>query len=157
VSYLNVCVPQPHVARWKAPWKASLPGKVASCNCGHVFWMVEFPSSFHSISTASLDWGVSTLALMNESHLQNRTEFPSTPILDDLSSFTCRCKMGGLTVLHRPPAPRYDFEMLNAETGELYLHFQVLMRAWSSGPLSLRQSARPFSAAVKFAASGRLE
>ena len=34
--------------------------------------------------------------------------------------------MGGLTVIDKPPAPRYDFEMLNADTGWLYLHFKVL-------------------------------
>lgn len=33
--------------------------------------------------------------------------------------------MGGLTVLDKPPAPRYDFEMLKADTGWLYLHFKV--------------------------------
>ncbi|CAM9575188.1 unnamed protein product [Scytosiphon promiscuus] len=32
--------------------------------------------------------------------------------------------MGGLNVTDRPPAPRYEFEMLNADTGDVYLHFQ---------------------------------
>lgn len=43
--------------------------------------------------------------------------------------YACRCEMGGLTVLHKPPAPRYDFEMLHAETGELFLHFKVRRRS----------------------------
>ena len=33
--------------------------------------------------------------------------------------------MGGLTTERNFPAPRYDFEMLHAETGEPYIHFNV--------------------------------
>jgi len=33
--------------------------------------------------------------------------------------------MGGLVVNPNLPAPWYEFEMLNATTGGLYLHFKV--------------------------------
>lgn len=37
-----------------------------------------------------------------------------------------RCKMGGLRVdLTGIPAPHYNFEMLHADTGKLYMHFNV--------------------------------
>ncbi|CAN0144840.1 unnamed protein product [Scytosiphon promiscuus] len=34
------------------------------------------------------------------------------------------CKMGGLKVVHNRPAPYYEFEMLHADTDELFLHFE---------------------------------
>lgn len=42
--------------------------------------------------------------------------------------------MGGLTVNQNVPAPWYDFEMLKADTGELFLHFKVPNRLpWPPG------------------------
>lgn len=37
--------------------------------------------------------------------------------------------MGGLRIANVPPAPRYEFEMLHAETDELFLHFKVSRHA----------------------------
>ncbi len=33
--------------------------------------------------------------------------------------------MGGLVITPNIPGPKYDFEMVHAETGELYLHQKV--------------------------------
>ena len=33
--------------------------------------------------------------------------------------------MGGLTERHGVPAPKYEWEMLYADTGELFMHFTV--------------------------------
>lgn len=33
--------------------------------------------------------------------------------------------MGGLKITDNPPAPQYSFEMLYADTDELFLHFKV--------------------------------
>lgn len=33
--------------------------------------------------------------------------------------------MGGLKITFNRPASRYDFEMLHADTGDLFLHFEV--------------------------------
>ena len=43
--------------------------------------------------------------------------------------FVCRCQMGGLVVDPHDPAPNYVWEMLYADTGELFLHFDVRTRA----------------------------
>ena len=36
-----------------------------------------------------------------------------------------RCKMGGLVVIPKKPDPSYIWELINVETNELYLHFNV--------------------------------
>lgn len=37
-----------------------------------------------------------------------------------------RCKMGGLKITNSNPAPRYIFEMLHADTDQLFLYFEVM-------------------------------
>ncbi|CAM9904786.1 unnamed protein product [Ascophyllum nodosum] len=50
-------------------------------------------------------------------------------IITDLAVHLCGssrntwCQMGGLTERHGVPAPKYEWEMLYADTGELFMHF----------------------------------
>ncbi|CAM9551407.1 unnamed protein product, partial [Ascophyllum nodosum] len=53
-------------------------------------------------------------------------------IITDLAVHLCGsprnawCKMGGLRVVSGVPAPRYEWEMLYADTGKLFMHFNGL-------------------------------
>ena len=61
---------------------------------------------------------------------------PRNPHIHILTG-VCRCQMGGLVVYRGKPAPKYVWEMLLVDTGELFLHFDVRIPERNIGILSL--------------------